>query len=172
MNRWAFRSRQNRGSESVVLSTTGSLFHSLGANRAKRLGLGRVDRCRPFFSDADLREFSAVLFFLQQILLARNNHSQCTECPPRTIGTLGYLKGAHEEPKWRGHVGCPKALQRLSGASVTNILHIKPGVLVEPGLRGGKRGGSIKHQQTERMIPLLQRWPHKAKHIKRENPSE
>ena len=33
VNRWVFRSLRNLGSESVVLSATGSLFHSLGANR-------------------------------------------------------------------------------------------------------------------------------------------
>ena len=52
MNRWVFRSWQNLGSESVVLSATGSLFHSLGNNRAK--SLGRVDRCPAVFSDGSV----------------------------------------------------------------------------------------------------------------------
>ena len=43
VNRWGFRSRRNLGSEAVVLSAAGSLFHSLGANGAK--SLGQVDRC-------------------------------------------------------------------------------------------------------------------------------
>ena len=36
----------------MVLSAPGSLFHSLGANRAK--SLGRVDRCPAVFSDGSV----------------------------------------------------------------------------------------------------------------------
>ena len=51
VNRWVIRSRWNLGSESVVRST-GSLFQSLGANRAK--SLGRVGRCPAVFSEGSL----------------------------------------------------------------------------------------------------------------------
>ena len=52
VNRWVFRPRQNLGSESVVLSAPGSLFHSLGASRAN--SLGRVDRCPGVFSEGSV----------------------------------------------------------------------------------------------------------------------
>ena len=48
--KWVFRSQRSLGSESQ--SATGSLFHSLGANRAEILG--KVDRCPAVSSDGSV----------------------------------------------------------------------------------------------------------------------
>ena len=108
----------NLGSESVVLSAAGSLFHSLGANRTK--SLGGVDRCPVVFSEGSVSiPVSADLSARRGTLVDRTSE------PRRAFLCSILLK--HSACWLTGHTATPLGLKvSLRGFQMSKWTHTGP----------------------------------------------